>query len=103
MANAPPAAPSCSRSLGAKPRPKPKRCLKQRPRRRFHPLNPDLPPMPQQLAYVIITPYSLHKSRTVGILARLISRTSLEMVGASMFPPSPELVTDYLEVIVSAN
>ena len=35
--------------------------------------------MPPELAYVIITPYSLHKSRTGGILARLISRTSLEI------------------------
>src|SRR6266700_7399557 len=59
--------------------------------------------MPQQLAYVIITPYSLHKSRTGGILARLISRTSLEMVGARMFAPSPDLVQDYSKVIVSAN
>src|SRR6266542_210723 len=59
--------------------------------------------MPQQLAYVIISPYSLHKSRTGGILARLISRTSLEMVGARMFAPSPELVQEYSKVIVSAN
>src|SRR5216683_955814 len=42
--------------------------------------------MPQQLAYVIITPYSLHKSRTGGILARLISRTSLE--NTMVYPPS---------------
>src|SRR6266566_1272108 len=59
--------------------------------------------MPQQLAYVIITPYSLHKSRTGGILARLISRTSLEMAAARMFAPSPELVQEYTKVIVSAN
>src|SRR6267143_4428651 len=59
--------------------------------------------MSQQLAYVIITPYSLHKSRTGGILARLISRTSLELVAARMFGPSPELVDDYSKVIVSAN
>src|SRR6266513_3241599 len=59
--------------------------------------------MSQQLAYVIITPYSLHKSRTGGILARLISRTSLEMAGARMFAPSPELVQEYSKAIVSAN
>ena len=34
--------------------------------------------MPEQLAYVIITPYSLHKSRTGGILSRLLARTGLE-------------------------
>jgi len=59
--------------------------------------------MSQELAYVIITPYSLHKSRTGGILARLISRTSLEMAAARMFAPSPELVQEYSKVIVSAN
>ncbi|PYJ97319.1 MAG: nucleoside-diphosphate kinase [Verrucomicrobia bacterium] len=59
--------------------------------------------MSQELAYVIITPYSLHKSRTGGILARLISRTSLEMVAARMFAPGPELVQEYSKVIISAN
>jgi nucleoside diphosphate kinase len=59
--------------------------------------------MSQQLAYVIITPYTLYKSRTGGILARLITRTGLEMVGARMFAPSPELVQKYSEAIVSAN
>ncbi|HYV27326.1 MAG TPA: nucleoside-diphosphate kinase [Candidatus Eisenbacteria bacterium] len=59
--------------------------------------------MPQQLAYVIITPYSLFKSRTGGILARLITRTGLELEGARMFAPSQELVAKYSEVIISAN
>ena len=58
--------------------------------------------MAQQLAYVIITPYTLHKSRTGGILARLITRTGLEMVAARMFAPSAELVQQYSDVIVSA-
>ncbi len=59
--------------------------------------------MSEQLAYVIITPYSLHKSRTGGILSRLITRTGLEMVGARMFAPSEDLVKQYSEAIVSAN
>ncbi len=59
--------------------------------------------MSQQLAYVIITPYTLYKSRTGGILARLITRTGLEMVGARMFSPSEELVQQYSREIVSAN
>ncbi len=59
--------------------------------------------MSQEIAYVIITPYSLHKSRTGGILSRLITRTGLELVGARMFAPSPELVKQYSEAIVSAN
>ena len=59
--------------------------------------------MAQELAYVIITPYSLHKSRTGGILARLITRTGLELAGARMFAPRAELVSKYSEVIVSAD
>jgi len=57
----------------------------------------------QQLAYVIVTPYTLYKSRTGGILARLISRTGLEMVGARMFAPSRELVREYADLVVSVN
>src|SRR6185436_2110654 len=59
--------------------------------------------MSSQLAYVIITPYTLFKSRTGGILARLITRTGLELAGARMFAPSPQLVQQYSEAIVSAN
>src|SRR5437016_12469623 len=59
--------------------------------------------MAQQLAYVIITPYSLHKSRTGGILSRLITRTGMELAGARMFAPSEELVSKYAEATMSAN
>src|SRR5207248_11142502 len=59
--------------------------------------------MSQQLAYVIITPYSLHKSRTGGILSRLISRTGLDLIAARMFAPSQELVEEYSKAIISAN
>lgn len=56
-----------------------------------------------QLAYVIITPYSLYKSRTGGVLSRLISRTGLELCAMRMFAPSPELVREYAENIISAH
>jgi nucleoside diphosphate kinase len=59
--------------------------------------------MSQQLAYVILTPYSLHKSRTGGILTRLITRTGLDLVAMRMFAPSAELVKDYASTLVSAN
>jgi len=59
--------------------------------------------MPQQLAYVIITPYSLYKSRTGGILTRLISRTGLDLAAMRMLAPGPELVREYAETIVSAH
>ena len=58
--------------------------------------------MAQQLAYVIVTPYTLAKSRTGGILARLISRTGLELVAARMFGACPELVEEYSKVVISA-
>jgi nucleoside diphosphate kinase len=59
--------------------------------------------MAQELAYVIITPYSLHKSRTGGILTRLITRTGVELVAARMFAPSAELVKKYSDETISAN
>ena len=59
--------------------------------------------MSQQLAYVIITPYSLFKSRTGGILSRLITRTGLELAAVRMFAPSSELVQQYSGAIISAN
>jgi len=59
--------------------------------------------MSQQLAYVIITPYSLHKSRTGGILSRLITRTGLDLAGLRMFAPSAELVKEYAATIVTAQ
>ncbi|MGA2554837.1 MAG: nucleoside-diphosphate kinase [Verrucomicrobiota bacterium] len=58
--------------------------------------------MAQQLAYVFITPYTLHKSRTGGIIARLITRTGLELAAARMFAPCAELVQRYSEAVVSA-
>jgi len=59
--------------------------------------------MSQQLAHVIVTPYSLYKSRTGGILSRLISLTGLDLVAIRMFAPSSELVKQYAEIIVSAH
>jgi len=59
--------------------------------------------MSQELAYVIITPHSLSKSRTGGILSRLISRTSLELAAARMFAPGSELTKRYSELIVSPD
>jgi nucleoside diphosphate kinase len=56
-----------------------------------------------QLAYVVITPYSLYKSRTGGILSRLITRTGLDLVDMRMFAPSAELAKAYAGTIVSAH
>ena len=51
--------------------------------------------MAMELSYVLITPYSLLKSRTGGIVARLMSRTDLEFVGAQMLAFTPELAERY--------
>ena len=55
----------------------------------------------QELSYAMVTPYSMRKSRTGGIVARLISRTGLDVVAGRMFAPSAELVKRYAETIVT--
>ena len=54
-----------------------------------------------ELSYAIITPYSMRKSRTGGMVGRLISRTGLDLVGGRMFAPSAELARGYAETIVT--
>src|SRR5213595_3317982 len=56
---------------------------------------------PEELSYAIVTPYSMRKSRTGGIVGRLISRTGLDLVGGRMFAPSQELAKRYGEMIVT--
>ncbi|MDH3981456.1 MAG: nucleoside-diphosphate kinase [Kiritimatiellaceae bacterium] len=55
--------------------------------------------MSKELGYVLITPYTLRKSRTGGVLSRLLSSTGLDLVAARMFGPSPELVKRHAELI----
>ncbi len=55
----------------------------------------------EELSYVIVTPYTMRKSRTGGIISRLISRTGLDLVSARMFAPSQELVQRYADTIVT--
>lgn len=50
------------------------------------------------LAYALITPYSLAKSRTGGIIGRLISQADLEFIGARMYAPSDLFVDKYLAI-----
>src|ERR1700688_2604506 len=54
-----------------------------------------------QLAYVLINPYTVYKSRTGGVIARLFTRTALELVAARMFAPGRALVERYAEIAVS--
>jgi len=50
--------------------------------------------MPEELSYVLVTPYSIRKSRTGGIIARLLSRSGLDLVAGQMLAPSRELVEE---------
>ena len=56
--------------------------------------------MRDELSYMLITPYTLSKSRTGGVISRLLSRTELEFVGAQVFSPSGDMVEVYANSIV---
>ena len=47
------------------------------------------------LSYVLVTPYTVAKSRTGGVLSRLLSRTDLDLVGAQMFAPDDDFARNY--------
>lgn len=55
--------------------------------------------MPEELCFVAIDPYTIRKSRTGGIIGRLLSRSTLQLVAARMYAPSAGLVSDYLDAI----
>ena len=55
--------------------------------------------MAKELAFVLINPYTVAKSRTGGVIARYISRTGLDFVAARMFAPSAELARAYAQLI----
>lgn len=57
----------------------------------------------EELAYVLINPYTIYKSRTGGVISRLFTRTALELVAARMFAPSRQLVEEYAQAVVSDN
>ena len=51
--------------------------------------------MEQTLSYVLVTPYTVAKSRTGGVIARLLSRVDLELVGAQMLAPDEAFAAEY--------
>jgi nucleoside diphosphate kinase len=59
--------------------------------------------MTTELTYVVITPYSLIKSRTGNIIARLMSFSGCDLVGVRMMRPSDELVNEYIKNVKSLN
>jgi nucleoside diphosphate kinase len=59
--------------------------------------------MKTAISYVIVTPYTIAKSRTGGVMARLLSRSDLELVGAQMIAPDEEFVAKYAETLRREN
>ncbi|PKL26970.1 MAG: nucleoside-diphosphate kinase [Spirochaetae bacterium HGW-Spirochaetae-2] len=55
--------------------------------------------MEHSLSYVLVTPYTIAKSRTGGVLSRLLSRLDIELVGAQMFAPDEHFVSRYAALI----
>ena len=51
--------------------------------------------MTKELAFVLINPYPIRKSRTGGIMARYLARTDLKLAGARLYGPSPALVNEF--------
>jgi nucleoside diphosphate kinase len=58
---------------------------------------------PIELSYVLITPYTIAKSRTGGVIARLLSRADLELVGAQMIIPDETFVRNYAQLLRREN
>jgi nucleoside diphosphate kinase len=60
--------------------------------------------MSKKLTYVAITPYTLLKSRTGGIIGRILALSKdVRFAGARMFAPTDAMVDAYLETLDSEN
>jgi nucleoside diphosphate kinase len=59
--------------------------------------------MSDEISYVLITPYTIAKSRTGGVISRLLSRVDLELVGAQIFLPDEAFVRDYAHALREEN
>jgi len=57
--------------------------------------------MEQTLSYVVVTPYTIAKSRTGGVIARLLSRTDLDLVGAQIITPDEDFVREFADSLRS--
>ncbi|MFC2149250.1 nucleoside-diphosphate kinase [Candidatus Auribacterota bacterium] len=55
--------------------------------------------MAEELGFVIINQYTLAKSRTGGVISRLLSRGTYDLVAARMFTPSEKLVEEYSKIL----
>lgn len=55
--------------------------------------------MAKELAFALINPYTLRKSRTGGVIGRLMQRTGLDLVAARILCPSQELAQRYSQLL----
>ncbi|MCX6996103.1 MAG: nucleoside-diphosphate kinase [Kiritimatiellaeota bacterium] len=56
--------------------------------------------MAMELAFILINPHTIAKSRTGGVIGRLMSRTGLDLVAARMFGPRRALVEQYAQLVL---
>lgn len=54
----------------------------------------------KEIAYVLINPYTIRKSRLGGVIARYLSRTDCKLVAARMFGPSQALASEYAQAVI---
>jgi nucleoside diphosphate kinase len=59
--------------------------------------------MEQNLSYVLVTPYTIAKSRTGGVISRLLSRLDLDLAGAQMIAPGEAFIQEYAASLRSQN
>jgi len=58
--------------------------------------------MAKELGYVLVNPYTIRKSRTGGVISRLLSWSRLSLVATRMFVPSEELIKEYAQILISS-
>ncbi len=51
--------------------------------------------MAEQLAFVIVTPYTIRKSRTGAVLSRLLGRTSAKLIATQMLSPTAQVAAAF--------
>jgi len=59
--------------------------------------------MREELTYAAITPYSLLKSRTGGIIGRLLTLANVDLVAVRVYVPSDEFVRQYADSLRRAD
>jgi len=56
-----------------------------------------------ELAFVLINPHTIAKSRTGGVIGRFMSRTGLDLVATRMFAPGRKLVEEYARLMLQSG